>query len=70
MPEVDAFFLAAPAQHEERQHSQGHTRPLIKVQPLAEDQQRTDEHHDGACGIDGPHYRQRQMLHAEITEYP
>ena len=68
--EIDALFLSATAQQEERRHCQKHTDPLPDVQAFAKHQKRTHQHHHRSCGIDRPHDGQGQMLHAEIAENP
>ena len=68
--EIDALLLTRTAQHKERKHGQQHANPLVEVQPLAKHQQGANKHHDGTRGIDGANDGERQVLHAEVAEYP
>ena len=68
--EVDTLFLSATTQQEERGYRQQHTNPLPNVQSLTKEQQRTHQHHHRTGGINRSDNRQRQMLHAEITQNP
>ena len=70
MFEVNAFLPSRTAEHEEREDGQQYTCPLVQVQPFAEEQQGTQQHHDRTGGVDGAHDGKRQMLHAEVAEYP
>lgn len=49
MFEVDTFLPSRAAQHQERHGGEDDADPLPEVQPFAEDQHRTNEHHDRPC---------------------
>ena len=51
--ETDALLLAAHAEHVERDDRYDNANPLVKVEPLTEQQQSAKQYNDGACGIDG-----------------
>ena len=46
--------------------------PLVDrdVEAFAEDEQGSDEHHHGACGVYRTYDGDGEMLHGEIAEYP
>ena len=68
--EVDTLLLATTAQHQKRHHSQQHTNPLPHVQSFTKKQESTHQHHHRPRSVDRPHNRQRQMLHAKVTQNP
>ena len=68
--EFDAFLASAAAEQEETQYSQKDTRPLPEVQLLAEDNQRTQQHHYRTSGIDRAYYRNWQVLNSDISKQP
>ena len=70
MLEVDAFLFPASAQQKETDNGQCDTNPLEQVELLAEEKHGAQQHHDGACGVDGTHQCERKMLHAEIAAEP
>ena len=70
MSEVDALPLAASAQHEKAYDGQQDTHPLVGIQSLSEDDERSQEHHHGTSGIDGTYEGEGQMLDAAIAESP
>ena len=70
MLKVNAFLLAGTAQHKERKYGKHNSDPLIQVQTFTEYQHGTHQHHYRAGSINRTDNRQRQMLHAKVTEYP
>ena len=68
--EVDPLAAARAAQQQQRHERQPHAGPLAEVEPLAEDEHRPHEHHDGPRGVDRTHDRYGQVLDAEVAEYP
>ena len=70
MFEVDTFLPSRAAQHQERHGGEDDADPLPEVQPFAEDQHRTNEHHDRPCRIDRTHDRDGQVFETEIAEHP
>ena len=70
MTEGDAFLLTAPREHEEGDDSQQHTCPLPHIQPFPINEDSTDKHQHGTCGIYRPIDSQRHTFHSEIAAYP
>ena len=68
--EVDALLLAATAQQHKRYHSQQYAYPLIGIEPLAKEEQRTKQYHHRTRGIDGAYDGDGQMLHTKVAEEP
>ena len=67
---VDTFFLSASREEVESNHGCNHTQPLEEREFLTKDGKGTDEHHDGACGVDRSDDGQGQVLDAEVAEEP
>lgn len=68
--ERNTLFLAANAKQVERYHGNNDTNPLVKVKPLAKQQQTAQQHNDGAGCVDGAKQGDGKVFHAKVAEYP
>ena len=68
--ERDALLMPNEAYPHQRHEAQHDTNPLERTGALAEDDERTHKHQNGANGIDGGLNSERQVFDGEIAQQP
>ena len=66
----ESFTGTYARNHVERHNAEKNTGPLPDVEPLTEDDKRTDENQHGAGGIDGTLNGKGEMLDGKIAQNP
>ena len=67
MRKINPFTAARTPQQEERDKRQKDSGPLAGVEAFAEDQQRSDQHHDGTGCVNRAYDGDGQMFQPEIA---